>query len=166
MENIWEIDSSAAVIEYEEDIVFVSLDYGLHNKISGEQLKYTIFNGEGCQEESKEITIDSNYIVPRMTFEHSDVRAGSSSAEITLAVVADYNMILSSPFYKRVDENHGLLTFCVRFSVYSGEISDRDSMEVNSVETPVQLRIDLHHDDAGTVGGGLLGGSNIEYIGL
>lgn len=133
-QNVWELSEP----DFQHDRLVVTLDYGFNSKISTNQVKYTLFDGEGCQEGSRQISIQNSYLTSQMTFKHSDTRTAKINAEISLSVVADN--IGSSPIYERVDDDHVMITFCVRFSLYTGDASDSNSFEVNFLETPVNLR--------------------------
>jgi hypothetical protein len=142
MQNIWDIDEPA----FKHTKHAVTLDYGFNSILSTEQVKYAIFDGVGCQEESRQISIENNYLTSQMALGRPDMRTGKSKAELSLVVAAD--TIESSPIAERVDNDHVEVTFCVRFSLYTGDAasSSADSIEVNFLETPVKLRYRLREE--------------------
>ena len=76
MQNIWDIDEPAFKINKGT----INLEYAFNSILSTEQMKYEIFDGVGCQEESRQISIENNYLSSQLAFGRPDMRAGKNKA--------------------------------------------------------------------------------------
>jgi hypothetical protein len=135
LKSLWDIQGP----EFQHDRLSLSLDYTVNEKITKEKMAYTLYDGDGCQEKSNVIDNNNPFLLSTITVSPS--ADGGNQAEISLSV--EPNEITSSPIYTAIDATHAEIVFCVRYSLYTGEPSNPDSIEVNFVETPLKLYVEL-----------------------
>jgi len=144
LERRWNV--SGPVFKYEDlqfDMTFTTSDF-----IQDSMVEYRLYDGHNCKDGngvneagSMDIT-ENNFLLSRMRPDLAPLGDGNGSREmkVTLNLVPD--LVTNSSIYED-NESTGVVKFCLRFSVYNLERSHPESMEVNFLEVPVVLTIDL-----------------------
>jgi hypothetical protein len=151
---------------FEYNNLNVYLHYIVNDQNDPTNVKYTIFDGPGCQEAAHQIVVPqgddgenddegadskthgSPFRSSEVTFEDSSLQTSSNSkntAHVVVGVQIDPNHIVDSTIYhqkkSKGDVEQAQIVFCVRFSLFISS-SSSSSIEVNFRETIVKLDVD------------------------
>jgi hypothetical protein len=139
----WAVNEPA--FEYEK--LAFALRYTVSDQNNEQQIAYSLYDGAGCKEESNEISkIENNpFLRSKLTLSEAST---NGTKEAILSLKLDPEQIVSTTIFHHnpVDDTQATVAFCVRLGLYTGNSESPDSMEVNFVETPVQLHINLRDE--------------------
>jgi hypothetical protein len=117
------------------------LEYVVSDMMGDTFVAYRVFDGHLCQEGNNDIT-ENDYLLSRLRPDLKPVGDGDGFRTMKVTLNVDPVTIASSPIYEDSITSANVY-FCVRFSVYNMDFLDPNALEVNFLETPVQLTIDL-----------------------
>jgi hypothetical protein len=104
-------------------------------------IEYRIYDGHLCEQGNNEIT-ENDYLLSRLRPDLKPVGGGGGFRTMKVTLNVDPVTIAASPIYEDLITSANLY-FCVRFSVYNMDFLDPQALEVNFLESPVLLTIDL-----------------------
>lgn len=113
------------------------LSYEFSKSVPPESFKYSLFEGVDCKSD-RLIPMENDYISSDYSFTKRD------SEDITVVHVScsmDPKTLTRSPIYSSRDSGSARIDMCIRASLFTGDASDQQSIEVNFLETPVLYRV-------------------------
>ena len=135
------------------------LEYVTSDEMSDVQISYDVYDGHQCRGDgnggdsgavnSTTTTIgnvditNATYLVSQLRPDLTEVNAGINGRrtfKVTLNINSDE--ITSSPIFEDY-ETYAHVTFCVRFTNWNMDYFEEDAVEVNFIETPVLLVVNL-----------------------
>lgn len=122
----------------------MDLEYHVNDLMEDSSIAYRLFDGHACEVGANDITFGQQYLLSRLRPDLKPVGNGTDTRIMKVSVGLDPFSIQDSPVHHRLPE-YETVKFCVRFSVYNMDANNDGSMEVNFIETPVQL--DVHFID-------------------
>lgn len=133
-----------------QDLQF-DLEYSINDVIGDTLTEYKVFDGHECSLGNNDITSitttgnQTAYLVSRLRPDLNPGGNGTGTRSMKVSLTLDPHEIRSSPLYFDY-KSYGIVNFCVRFSVYNMDILDPEALEVNFIETPIALTIELLDD--------------------
>jgi hypothetical protein len=124
------------------------MEYQINNEVGEGEVWYSLFDGEGCKEEAKPLERNSKFL-------QSEIGVKASEGENLLATISlelDPQEIAESQIFHRHSATSAEIVFCVRFGLYSGDHNSDTSIEVNFLETPVQVQLNMKGESNLTIG--------------
>ena len=104
-------------------------------------VEYHVYNGPECQEGAIDIT-SNDFLLSRLRPDLSPVGDGSGIRSFKVELTIDPQTIANSSIFEDLGTSANVY-FCVRFSVFNEGTSNANAIEVNFVETPVLLEVNL-----------------------
>eukprot|EP00980_Cylindrotheca_fusiformis_P008612 scaffold1830_cov117-Cylindrotheca_fusiformis.AAC.11 len=135
LQNDWEIQEPT----FKFHDYTVVLEYGISDRIEKDQVWYSLFDGVGCQEQSKPLAHKTRFLESDVEVEPSEGLSQLSRVSVKL----DPREIEASPIFHALADSSAEIVFCVRFGLYSGDHDSNSAIEVNFLETPVKVRINM-----------------------
>lgn len=118
------------------DMMFTVSDY-----ITEDHVRYDLYEGSGCGYVGGLIT-NAGYISGNVVTDNSPVGGGLSTRIITLENSLVPRNITKSTSYVE-NGNNAAISFCVRFQLWSGPVSDTEATLINDQDVLVSLVVDL-----------------------
>jgi hypothetical protein len=107
-------------------------------------VRYELYESEVCGKSEKDLIPDNaSYITTEVIEDSTTVGGGFNSRVMTVSSKLDPQTIRESKAYVEQDDSNAAITFCVRFSLWSGPPSDPAATSVNHVDATVSLTVDL-----------------------
>lgn len=116
----------------------------MNNAVGNGQLYYSLFDGLGCQGNSKPMERRNIFLELKL------VAGGNKLASISVDL--DPREIVFSPIFHTRGNASAEIAFCVRFRMYTGDYNSENAIEANFLETPVQVRLNLKSGANLTIG--------------
>lgn len=133
---------SGPVFEY--DSLEFKMDFVVSDYMDDSMVGYTLYDGLNCKESDNDITINSGYLFSWLRTDLTPIGDGSGERIMKVNAVLDPTQLASSGIYTASEDgSRATVDFCVRFSVYNVDKGNPNSMEVNYLENPVTLDINL-----------------------
>lgn len=126
----------------------ITMEYLINNEVGEREVWYSLFDGEGCKEEAKPLERNSKFLQSEIGVKAS--AGGNMLAKVSLEL--DPQEIVESPIFHSHGATSAEIVFCVRFGLYSGDHNSDSSIEVNFVETPVQVQLNMKGGSNLTIG--------------
>jgi hypothetical protein len=117
------------------------LDYVVSDFMGDNFITYQIYDGHLCREGNNDIT-NNTYLAPRLRPDLQNLGDGNGNRTMKLTLNIDTIEIASSPIFEDL-ETLALVYFCVRINVHNMDFFEQEALEVNFLETPVLLTINL-----------------------
>jgi hypothetical protein len=105
-------------------------------------VEYSVFDSHACQEGANDITENNDYLLSRFRTDLSPVGNGNGFRSMKVTLNIDPETISSSIIYEDFT-TQAIVYFCVRINVYNMDSTLSSALEVNFLETPVLLTVDL-----------------------
>ena len=147
LETKWRVDKPT----FAYDALNFELVYTISDFVKIGNSRYTVFDGHQCQEGDKDITTTQQYLTSTVVEDDvTPVGDGSGLRTIKVSLTIHPDQITTSPIYEESESTHqGFVYFCVRFGVWqTSDFNAFEPLEVNFIETPVLLIVDLVDDIA------------------
>lgn len=129
----------------------IDLEYLISDVMDDTSVNYKVFDGHGCQDDgANEITTGHRYLFSRLRPDLKPIGYGNDTRTMKVTLGLDPFSLPLSPIYQDFD-GYGTIKFCVRFSLYNMDTLHSNSMEVNFLETPIQLTVRFVHDLIATI---------------
>ncbi|OEU20087.1 hypothetical protein FRACYDRAFT_268171, partial [Fragilariopsis cylindrus CCMP1102] len=120
------------------------MDFVVSDYMDDSMVGYTLYDGLNCKESDNDITVNSGYLFSWLRTDLTPVGDGSGERIMKVNAVLDPTQLASSGIYTaNEDGSRATVDFCVRFSVYNVDKGNPNSMEVNYLENPITLDINL-----------------------
>eukprot|EP00980_Cylindrotheca_fusiformis_P027219 scaffold19424_cov142-Cylindrotheca_fusiformis.AAC.3 len=120
-------------------------EYTVSNFISDTMIRYELYDSHVCRGNStvsgNDIT-DNDYLLPRFRPDLQAVGDGHGERKMKLSINIDVETIKESPIFVDFGST-AEVRFCVRFMNYNMDYENPNAFEVNFIETPVYLVINL-----------------------
>jgi hypothetical protein len=124
------------------DTLQFDLEYVVNDVMGDNSVDFHVFDGNECQEGNTDITENNDHLSSRLRPDLKPVGEGSGIRTMKVTLNVDPTNITTSNLYQDF-VTYGQIYFCVRFSVWNMDILDPSAIEVNFIETPVILTVDL-----------------------
>ena len=147
LETKWHVDKPT----FAYDALTFDLTYTISDFVKIGNSRYTVYDGHQCQEGDKDITTTQQYLTSTVVEDDTTpVGDGSGKRTIQVSLTIHPDQITTSPIYEESETTHqGFVYFCVRFGVWqTSDFNAFEPLEVNFIETPVLLIVDLVDDIA------------------
>ena len=149
----WEYENVVALrwnIQNPPQVSYSGLKFDLRFRVSdyieiNSHVRYDLYEGTTCGDESKLMT-DAGYILTDVTDDGTPVGGGLNPQFITVTNTLNPQTISASNAYQEQSASDASITYCVRFSLWSGPPTDTEATLVNSVDATVGLSVDLQDD--------------------
>ena len=117
------------------------LSYGVSDIMADAFVEYRVYDGHECKEGSNEIT-ENDYLISKLRPDLKPVGDGSGNRTMKVTLDLDPFTIATSPIFEDFG-TYADVNFCVRFMVYNMDYLDPSALEVNFLESPVYLKVNL-----------------------
>jgi len=135
-------------IQNPPQVSYSGLKFDLHFTVSDfiqaqEHVRYDLYEGASCGYNGDKIT-DAGYITTVVTQDDTPVGGGINPRIITLSSsLVPQTIAKSTSYQEEQGSNDASITYCVRFSLWSGPYLDPSATQVNYVDVTVSLSVDL-----------------------
>jgi hypothetical protein len=149
----WEYENVVALrwnIQNPPEVSYSGLTFDLHFKVSDyvqidSHVRYDLYEGAICGDDANLMT-DAGYITTEVADDGTPVGGGINTRTVTVSNTLDPQTISKSRSYQEESANDASITYCVRFSLWSGPSTDAGATLVNAVDATVALSVDLTDD--------------------
>jgi hypothetical protein len=137
-------DLSEPIFSY--DTLQLDFEYYVSDFMSDLMVNYEIYDSDACRGTNDtavgNVITENDYLLPRLRPDLQGVGDGSGQRMMKLSLNMDPETIKDSPIYADFGST-AVVTFCVRFMNYNMDYTSPFANEVNFIETPVYVRINL-----------------------
>lgn len=128
-----------------------SLRYTISDEMQRTQIRYSIYDGLDCQEGSNELfVLGYPYLESKMALSPSRQQRNHNDA--TVYVKINQQEISESPVFQEYinegsNSTDAIIAFCVRLGLFTETetgAAEQEAVEVNFLETPLELDVTLH----------------------
>lgn len=128
----------------------LDLKFEVSDMIEETFVSYRVFDSHKCQDGdfegdqgASDISSGTDYLQSRLRPDFQPVGSGENFRSMRVTVEIDPEAVMASPIYNSYSDTSGAAQFCVRFSVWNGDTQDASALEVNFLEIPVHLNMNL-----------------------
>jgi hypothetical protein len=131
------------------DTLQFDFEYHVSDFMSDLMVNYEIYDSHACMGNNDTVSgnaiTENDYLLPRLRSDLQEVGDGSGQRMMKLSLNMDAETIKDSPIFADFG-NNAVVRFCVRFMNYNMDYTSPFAYEINFIETPVYLQINLLND--------------------